>query len=188
MAYARWAANASTAWRERRDAGADVPTLRTFQEGMARALTPGQRAGLRAGERARRELDAYLRWEPEARNDLWEADHKQLDIDVLAGGFERPVRPWLTLFVEAYSRVVPGWAVSVRPHSGSILASIIQRSRSSGTVRMGVASRSPTPFTVRHAQVSTIGRSPTLSTCAPSRQLVPPTPPTESVPATERSR
>ena len=122
VAYARWAANASASWRERRDAGADVPSLRTFQEGIARALTPGQRAGLRAGERARREFDAYVRWEPEARNDLWEADHKQLDIDVRAGGFERPVRPWLTLFVEAYSRVVPGWAVSVRPHSGSILA------------------------------------------------------------------
>ena len=122
VAYARWAANASGAWRERRAAGAEVPSLRTFQAGIARALTPGQRAGLRAGERARRELDAYLRWEPEARNDLWEADHKQLDVDVRAGGFERPVRPWLTLFVEAYSRVVPGWALSVRPHSGSILA------------------------------------------------------------------
>ena len=122
LTYARWAANASAAWRERRDAGADVPSLRTFQEGIARALTPGQRAGLRAGERARREYDAYLRWEPEARNDLWEADHKQLDIDVRAPGFDRTVRPWLTLFVEAYSRVVPGWALSVTPHSGSILA------------------------------------------------------------------
>ncbi len=109
--YARWCANASAAWRERRDAGADVPALRTYQQGMAAALTPGQRAGLRAGELARREYDAYLRWEPEARNDLWEADHKQLDVDVRAQGFERPVRPWLTLFVEAYSRVVPGWAL-----------------------------------------------------------------------------
>ena len=122
VTYARWCANASAAWRERREAGADVPALRTFQEGIAAALTPGQRAGLRAGERERREYDAYLRWEPEARNDLWEADHKQLDIDVRAQGFERPVRPWLTLFVEAYSRLVPGWALSVTPHSGSILA------------------------------------------------------------------
>jgi len=122
VTYARWCANASAAWRERREAGADVPALRTFQEGIAAALTPGQRAGLRAGERERREYDAYLRWEPEARNDLWEADHKQLDIDVRAKGFERPVRPWLTLFVEAYSRLVPGWALSVTPHSGSILA------------------------------------------------------------------
>ena len=91
IAYARWCANASAAWRERREAGADVPALRTFQEGIAAALTPGQRAGLRAGELARREYDAYLRWEPEARNDLWEADHKQLDVDVRAQGFERPV-------------------------------------------------------------------------------------------------
>jgi putative transposase len=122
VAYGRWCANASAAWRERRDAGAVVPSLRTFQEGIAATLTPGQRAGLRSGENARRELDAYLRWEPEGRNDLWEADHKQLDIDVRAQGFERPVRPWLTLFVEAFSRVVPGWALSARPHSGSILA------------------------------------------------------------------
>jgi hypothetical protein len=41
---------------------------------------------------------------------------------VRAQGFERPLRPWLTLFVEAFSRVVPGWALSARPHSGSILA------------------------------------------------------------------
>ena len=122
IAYASWCANASAAWKDRREAGADVPALRTFQEGIAAALTPGQRAGLRAGELARREYDAYLRWEPEARNDLWEADHKQLDVDVRAQGFERPVRPWLTLFVEAYSRVVAGWALSVTPHSGSILA------------------------------------------------------------------
>lgn len=122
VTYALWCANASAAWRERREAGADVPALRTFQEGIAAALTPGQRAGLRAGERERREYDAYLRWEPEARNDLWEADHKQLDIEVRAQGFERPVRPWLTLFVEAYSRLVPGWALSVTPHSGPILA------------------------------------------------------------------
>jgi putative transposase len=73
VSYARWCANASAAWRERREAGADVPALRTFQGGIAAALTPGQRAGLRAGERARRDYDAYLRWEPEARNDLWEA-------------------------------------------------------------------------------------------------------------------
>ena len=104
------------------EAGADVPGLRTFQEGIAAALSPGQRAGLRTGERARREYDAYLRWEPEGRNDLWEADHKQLDIDVRARGFDRPVRPWITLFVEAYSRVVPGWALSVQPSSASILA------------------------------------------------------------------
>ncbi len=81
VAYARWCANASAAWRERRQAGAAVPSLRTFQEGIAAALTPGQRAGLRAGEKARREFDAYLRWEPQGRNDLWEADHKQLDIE-----------------------------------------------------------------------------------------------------------
>lgn len=120
--YALWGANASAAWRQRRDDGAAVPSLRTFQQGVAAALTPGQRAGLRSGENARREFDAYLRWEPDARNDLWESDHKQLDIDVSASGFDRPVRPWFTLFVEAFSRVIPGWALSARPHSGSILA------------------------------------------------------------------
>ena len=97
VTYALWCANASAAWKQLREAGADVPALRTFQEGIAAALTPGQRPRLRAGERERREYDAYLRWEPEARNDLCEADHKQLDIDVRAQRFERPVRPWLTL-------------------------------------------------------------------------------------------
>ena len=122
VVYARWCANASAAWREQRAAGVSVPSLRTFQRGMAAALTPGQRAGLRAGERARREFDAYLRWEPEGRNDVWEADHKQLDIDVVVRGVDRPVRPWLTLFVDGFSRVVPGWALSIQPSSASILA------------------------------------------------------------------
>lgn len=40
----------------------------------------------------------------------------------MARGFDRPVRPWLTVFTEAYSRLCPGWALSVTPHSGSILA------------------------------------------------------------------
>ncbi|HEV2809550.1 MAG TPA: hypothetical protein VGV93_04025 [Acidimicrobiales bacterium] len=61
VVYARWCANASAAWRERCCDGAPVPSLRTFQEGIAAALTPGQRAGLRAGKRAQREFDAYLR-------------------------------------------------------------------------------------------------------------------------------
>ena len=122
VVYARWCANASAAWRERRAAGVAVPSLRTFQAGMATALTRGQRAGLRAGERARREFDAYLRWEPEARNDVWEADHKQLDIDVVVRAADGPVRPWLTLFVEGFSRVVPGWALSIQPSAASILA------------------------------------------------------------------
>jgi len=49
VTYARWCPNPSAAWRERREAGADVPApaLRTFQEAMAATLTPGQRAGLR---------------------------------------------------------------------------------------------------------------------------------------------
>lgn len=49
VAYARWCANASAAWRERREAGADVPALRTFQEGIAASLTPGPAGRAKGG-------------------------------------------------------------------------------------------------------------------------------------------
>ncbi len=49
VTYARWCANASAAWRERREAVADVPALRTYQEGIAAALTPADGRGFGRG-------------------------------------------------------------------------------------------------------------------------------------------
>jgi putative transposase len=100
--------NAAAAWRARRAAGARVPALRTFQAAIARELTPMERAAAAEGREGQRRHQVYVRWEAAHRNQRWEADHFQLDLLVLPPRARRPVRPWLTVFVDAYSRLVMG--------------------------------------------------------------------------------
>ena len=123
-AYLRWKANATAAWRERRAEGAGVPSLRTFQAGLARSLEAGERAVMREGVEARRRHQVYLRWEPEARNELWETDHKELDVPVLFPRAQRPRRPWVTIFLDAFSRAVMGWAIADRPSAATVVAAL----------------------------------------------------------------
>lgn len=123
-AYVRWKGNAAAAWRERRAESDQVPSLRSFQASLARELGPADRAVIRDGEVGRRRHQVYLRWEPEHRNELWEADHKQLDVPVLFPRAQRSRQPWSTMFVDAYSRAVMGWAISDQPTSGTVLAAL----------------------------------------------------------------
>lgn len=121
--YVRWKGNASAAWRERAADG-PIPSLRTFQTALARRFEAGDRAVMREGVEARRRHQVYLRWEPEARNELWETDHKELDVPVLFPRAQRPRKPWTTLFVDGYSRAVMGWAISEYPSAASVLAAL----------------------------------------------------------------
>jgi putative transposase len=65
-----------------------------------------------------------LRREAEHRNEVWQADHKQLDVLVLAPGRSRPRAPWVTWCVDDYSRAVMGWALSLKPSSAEVLAAL----------------------------------------------------------------
>jgi putative transposase len=85
-----------------------VPALRTFQAAIARELTPMERAAAAEGREGQRRHQVYVRWEAAHRNQRWEADHFQLDLLVLPPRARRSVRPWLTVFVDAYSRLVMG--------------------------------------------------------------------------------
>ncbi len=100
--YVRWKGNAAAAWRERRGKDEGVPALRTFQPALAKGLSLGDRAAIRDGVEGRRRHQVYLRWEPEGRNEVWETDHKQLDVPVLFPRCQRPVQPWTTLFVDGF--------------------------------------------------------------------------------------
>lgn len=106
--------------------GAPVPGLRAFQKALARQLRPIDRAAAAEGREGQRRHTVCLRWEAAHRNQRWEADHFQLDLLVLPPRARRPVRPWLTLFVDAYSRLVMGWALAVTPSSASVLAALRQ--------------------------------------------------------------
>ena len=51
--------------------------------------------------------ELVLRRESGHPNDLWQADHTELDVMVLDEA-DRPVRLWLTVIVDDHSRAVPG--------------------------------------------------------------------------------
>jgi putative transposase len=116
--------NATAAWATRRAAGAELPSLRTFQRAVMRQLLPGQRASLSRGVEGRRAHEVYLRWEAEHRNAVWEADHKELPVLVMPPRGQQARKPWVTLFLDAYSRAVMGWALSLQPSAASVLAAL----------------------------------------------------------------
>lgn len=90
---------------------------------MRRDLTPGERAGLRAGPEAARALDVFARRPPTWRNHTWEADHVQAPLPVDADG--TPVRPHITWFIDTTTKVVTGVAVTPgHPTRASILTAL----------------------------------------------------------------
>ncbi len=123
-AYAAWRGNVAAVHRALHIGTQDGPSLRGLQEAFARDLTPGERAAVVDGEEGKRRHQVYLRWAPDRRNALWEADHKELPVLVMAPRAQQPRKPWVTLFVEAYSRLIMGWALSMTPNAGVVLAAL----------------------------------------------------------------
>jgi putative transposase len=123
-AYLRLGGNVAAVWREARDRGQEPPPLRTLQAAFARELSPAERASARRGESGRREHRLYLRYEAPHRNAVWQADHKQLPLLIVPPGRRRGRRPWVTLFLDDYSRAITGWAISLQPSSAEVLAAL----------------------------------------------------------------
>jgi len=123
-AYLRLGGNVAAVWRQVRDQGKQPPPLRTLQAAFARELSPAERASARRGETGRREHGLYLRYEAPHRNAVWQADHKQLPVLVVPGGRRRGRRPWVTLFLDDFTRAIMGWAISLQPSSAEVLAAL----------------------------------------------------------------
>jgi putative transposase len=104
-------------------AGAEPVALRTLQVAFARELTPAERAAWIEGEHARRSLDVYLRRPATRRNEAWEADHKQLPV-LVTPPRGPAVRPWVTTIIDDGTRALVGWALSVVPHTGTVLTAL----------------------------------------------------------------
>ena len=66
-----------------RDEGAQVPSHTAFCRALERDLSPAERAYARHGEDGPRRYSVYRRWEPRAHNEVWEADHGELDAEVV---------------------------------------------------------------------------------------------------------
>jgi len=61
-------------------------------------------------------FDLVHRRQAAASNDIWQADHTELDLWVLTPT-GRPARPWLTVIEDDRSRAIPGYAVSLEAPS-----------------------------------------------------------------------
>jgi len=48
----------------------------------------------------------------------------RLSIEVLAPRAQRARRPWVTLFEDQFSRLIVGWAISLRPTQAEVLAAL----------------------------------------------------------------
>ncbi len=103
--------------------GPEAPSRQTMQRAVQRDVLRGDRAGLRAGELARRAHDVFLSRPATHRNEAWEADHVEAPVEVDVEG--RLLKPWVTWFVDAATNAVAGVAVTPGPASReSILAAL----------------------------------------------------------------
>jgi putative transposase len=114
----------TAAWQLLREEGVVVPSRPMFCRAVQRDVSPAERAYARHGEDGRRRYSVYRRWEPSARNEVWETDHAELDINVLPLRGRRLLRPWLTVIEDGFSRLVMGWVLSLQPTSAEVLVAI----------------------------------------------------------------
>jgi putative transposase len=95
-----------------KDRGWPVPSCGTVYA-IARTLDPA--LVMLAHEGAKRYREVYHvihRREAEGPNAVWQADRTQLDLWVIAPN-GRPVRPWLTVVKDDYSRAIAAYAVNL---------------------------------------------------------------------------
>jgi putative transposase len=119
-----WRGNVAAVHRQLREEGEEVPSRQTLGRALQRALSPAQRDVARRGDVAVRDRAVYLRHEARFRGECYEGDHKQLSIEVLAPRAQRPQRPWVTLFLDQFSRLIVGWAISLLPTQAEVLAAL----------------------------------------------------------------
>jgi len=104
--------------------GQDAPTLRTLQRAFRRMPEAAQ-AAIEYGDDGWRQHRPVQQYEADFRNQHWQADHQDLEIWVKPPGKHvKAVRPWLTIFVDCYSRAIMSYVVSLRPNQGHVLAGL----------------------------------------------------------------
>jgi putative transposase len=61
------------------------------------------------------------RFEADRPNEIWQADHTNLDILILDSR-KQSTRPWLTIVIDDYSRAIPGYFLGFQPPSSMRIA------------------------------------------------------------------
>ncbi len=107
--------NVQLAYNELQRAGEDLPSYKTFWRAFD-ALPSGVRAYMRHGAKELVNFWLYPPYQAPARNEVWQADHFELPIDVVADGHSAAlVKPWLTVFEDDRTRMVMAWALVAQP-------------------------------------------------------------------------
>jgi putative transposase len=92
--------------------GWPVPSYATVYD-IVRRLDPGMVMLAREGSKRYKEVfDLIHRREAARPNEIWQADHTELDLWVIAPSGQ-PARPWLTLIEDDHSRAIAGYAVNL---------------------------------------------------------------------------
>lgn len=118
------AGNIAAVQRLLREENPSAPAVSTLRLAVLRELSPAERAFARTGVEGARARSVYLRRECGHRAEVYAGDHKELSIEVLAPRAQRPRRPWVTLFLDEYSRLIMGWAISLQPSQAEVLAAL----------------------------------------------------------------
>ena len=106
--------------------GWPVPSYSTVYA-IIQELEPALITLAQEGTKAYREaFDLLCRWEASGPNELWQADHTQLDVWLIdARG--QPAKPWLTVILDDYSRTVAGFGLSFRAPSALQTALVLRQ-------------------------------------------------------------
>lgn len=116
--------NMANAARRLKRENPDGPSVRTLRRAMARDVTRAERAAMRTGAEGQRNNQLYMRHEAEHRNEIWEADHKELSLRVKYQG--EIVSPWATIFMDSKSRAIPGAVLTPdRPTADDVLSGLL---------------------------------------------------------------
>ncbi len=111
-------------WLVEHGEDAGLPDVRWMQMTKHRDLAVDEIALNEQGSAAAKQCRIVVSLESARRNELWLADHKQLDVWVVPKRGSKAVKPWVTLIEDAKSRKALGGALSLRPSQAHVLAAL----------------------------------------------------------------
>jgi putative transposase len=107
-------------------AGKARASVRTYQRAVNQSLTPATRGFFKTGDKGWRAATVHMPQTVERRGQVFHADHTLLKIWLRSKRRSRWVQVWLTVVLDAFSRRVMGWTVSLQPNEGIVLVVLRQ--------------------------------------------------------------
>lgn len=107
--------NVALAHRRLVEAGEELPDLDTFWRRWHEE-PPAKQNYARRGAEGLIQFWLYPPYQAPSRNAVWQADHFELPVDVIADGHRTQlVKPWLTMFEDDRTRMLMAWAITATP-------------------------------------------------------------------------